>query len=179
MFVESVVEAGLRSPICVAAVIGSLVAGHGTAQADESAFLHSLEGNWAGKGSVKVRIKAPTIRVSCKFTSTASAASLSLDGDCRGLLVFSRHISATLKADGSKYSGTYVGAGTGPAGLRGVRTGSAINLGITWGKAVNGDRNAKMTVEKSGDNGMTLTTIDTDPKTGKSVVTSRIELQRQ
>jgi hypothetical protein len=162
----------------LAAVLGCLALAGGPARADEASFLHSLEGNWSGKGSVKVRVAAPTIRVSCAFRSTAAAASLSLDGDCRGLLVFSRHISATLKASGSKYSGTYVGAGTGPAGLRGVRTGSAIDLGITWAKTVNGDRKAKMTVEKNGDDGMTLTTTDTDPKTGKSVVTSRIELKR-
>lgn len=162
----------------LAAFCGCLAAGAGPARADESAFLRSLEGNWAGKGSVKVRVTAPTIRVSCKFTSAAAAGSLTLDGDCRGLLVFSRHITATLKADGSKYSGTYVGAGTGPAGLRGIRTGSAIDLGITWAKAVNGDRKARMTVQKSGKNGMTLTTTDVDPKTGKSVVTSRIDLKR-
>ena len=162
----------------LAAFCACLAAGLGVARADESAFLRSLEGNWAGKGSVKIRITAPTIRVSCKFKSAAAAGSLALDGDCRGLLVFSRHFSATLKADGSKYSGSYVGAGTGPAGLRGVRTGDAINLGITWGKPVNGDRKARMTVEKNGENGMTLVTTDVDPKTGKSVVTSRIDLKR-
>lgn len=164
--------------IVLAALIGGFAAGSAAARADESAFLHSLEGNWAGKGSVKVRVRSPTIRVSCKFKSRAEAASLSLDGNCRGLLVFSRHVTATLQADGSKYSGSYVGAGTGPAGLKGVRTGSAIDLGITWAKPVNGDRKAVMTVEKNGNNGMTLTTTDVDPKTGKNVVTSRIELQR-
>lgn len=160
------------------AVIGGLAVGLGAAHSNESAFLRSLDGNWTGKGSVKVRIGAPTIRVSCKFTSAATDASLSLDGNCRGLLVFSRHISARLKADGARYSGSYVGAGTGPAGLTGVRTGSAINLGIAWAKVVNGDRQARMTVEKNGEDGMTLTTTDTDPKTGKAVVTSRIELKR-
>ena len=35
-----------------------------------------------------------------------------------------------------------------------------------------------MTIEKIGSNGMRLTTVDTDPKTGKSVVTSQIDLQR-
>jgi hypothetical protein len=168
----------LAAPVRLAAVVACLAAGAGPAPADESGFLRSLAGDWSGKGSVKVRVTAPTIRVSCKFKSTADAGSLVLDGNCRGLLVFSRHISATLKANGSKYSGTYVGAGTGPAGLKGVRTGSAIGLGITWAKPVNGDRKATMTVEKNGDNGMTLTTTDVDPKTGKSVVTSRIELKR-
>jgi hypothetical protein len=35
-----------------------------------------------------------------------------------------------------------------------------------------------MTIEKVGAQGMRPTTIDTDPKTGKSVVTSRIDLRR-
>jgi len=53
-----------------------------------------------------------------------------------------------------------------------------INLGITWAKPVNGDRKAIMTVQKNGADGMTLTTTDIDPRTGKSVVTSRIDLKR-
>ncbi len=168
----------MRSTLRIVALTGSIMAGVGSAHADESAFLKSMEGDWAGKGSVKVRIHAPTIHVSCKFKSSTTVGSLVLDGDCRGFLVFSRHFSATLKASGSKYSGSYVGSATGPAGLNGVRTGSAINLGITWAKPVNGDRKARMTVEKNGDDGMTLTTTDTDPKTGEAVVTSRIELKR-
>jgi hypothetical protein len=35
-----------------------------------------------------------------------------------------------------------------------------------------------MTIEKVGDSGMRLTTVDTDPKTGESIVTSRIDLRR-
>ncbi len=168
----------MRSIPHIAAVVGCILAGTGLARADESAFLKSMEGNWAGKGSVKVRITAPTIRVSCKFKSAATAVSLALDGDCRGFLIFSRHFSATLKFNGSKYSGSYVGSATGPAGLNGVRKGSAINLGITWAKPVNGDRTAMMTVEKNGDDGITLTTTDTDLRTGEAVTTSRIELKR-
>ncbi len=41
-----------------------------------------------------------------------------------------------------------------------------------------GDRSARLTIEKIGSDGMRLTTVDTDPKTGKSVVTSQIDLQR-
>jgi hypothetical protein len=90
----------------------------------------------------------------------------------------SRAIGADLKANGAKYSGSYIGAGTGTAGLSGSRSGNAINLGIRWAKDVNGDRNARMTVEKVGDNGMRLTTVDVDPATGKNVVTSQINLRR-
>ncbi|TIP80689.1 MAG: hypothetical protein E5X63_30530, partial [Mesorhizobium sp.] len=60
----------------------------------------------------------------------------------------------------------------------GRRSGNAINLGIRWAKEVNGDRTAQMTVEKSGEDGMRLTVIDVDPKTGERVMTSRIDLRR-
>ena len=148
------------------------------AYADEADFLNSLDGNWSGKGTVKVRTNSSPIDVTCKFNSDATDTSLSLDGNCRGMVIVSRAIGADLKADGTKYSGSYVGAGTGTAGLSGSRSGNAINLGIRWAKEVNGDRKARMTVEKVGENGMKLTTVDVDPETGKNVVTSQINLSR-
>ena len=157
---------------------GCLLAAAGEAHADEGKFLQSFQGNFAGKGIVKVTTEAPTVNVSCTFKSNATSTSLSLDGNCRGLVMVTRAISAELTSSGAKYSGTYVGSRTGPAQLNGSRSGNAINLGIRWAKAVNGDRKAQMKVEKRGENGMRLTVTDTDPKTGKSVVTSRIDLQR-
>ena len=157
---------------------GGLVAAAGAVQAQEADFLQSLDGDWSGKGTVKVRTDSSPVNVSCSFDSDATESSLSLDGNCRGLIIVSRAIGADLKADGSNYSGSYTGAGTGTAGLNGKRSGNAINLGIAWAKEVNGDRKAQLTVEKVGDNGMTLTTVDTDPKTGESVVTSQINLRR-
>ena len=157
---------------------GGLVAAAGAAHAQEADFLQSLDGNWSGKGTVKVRTDSSPVNVSCSFNSHATTSSLSLDGNCRGLVVVSRAIGADIKANGSKYSGSYIGAGTGTASLNGKRSGNAINLGINWAKEVNGDRKARLTVEKVGDDGMTLTTVDTDPKTGKSVVTSQINLRR-
>lgn len=156
----------------------SLLASAFAAQASESAFLETLDGSWSGKGIVKVRTDSSPISVNCKFSSDASAETLSLDGNCRGLVIVSRAISADLKANGAKYAGSYVGAGTGTAGLSGSRSGNAINLGIRWAKEVNGDRAAQLTVQKVGDNGMKLTTTDVDPKSGKKVVTSEINLRR-
>ncbi len=127
---------------------------------------------------MKVRINAPTLNIKCRFTSATTPVSLSLDGTCTSLAVFSRAINAELKATGNNYAGLYIGAGTGPAGLGGQRSGDIISLGITWAKQVNGDRRAQMTIEKVGAQGMRLTTIDTDPNTGRSVVTSRIDLRR-
>ena len=159
-------------------VAASMLFAASAAQATEAAFLESLDGNWSGKGTVKVRTDSSPVNVTCKFDSDATETSLSLDGNCRGLVIVSRAIGADLKANGSKYSGSYVGAGTGTAGLSGSRSGNAINLGIAWAKDVNGDRKAQMTVEKVGDNGMKLTTVDVDPETGKRVVTSAITLAR-
>ncbi len=161
-----------------AIVAGSMLFSASTAQETEAAFLQSLDGNWSGTGTVKVRINSSPINVTCKFNSHATETSLSLDGSCRGLVIVSRAIRADLKTDGKNYSGSYVGAGTGTAGLSGSRSGNAIYLGIRWAKEVNGDRKAQMTVEKVGDNGMKLTTVDVDPESGKRVLTSAITLAR-
>jgi hypothetical protein len=158
--------------------IGSLTVAPGGAHADEGQFLKSFKGDFAGRGTVQVTTDVPNVTVSCSFKSNATSSSLSLDGNCRGLVVVTRAISANLKVTGDKYSGLYVGSRTGPAQLNGSRSGNAINLGIRWAQEVNGDRKARMTVEKRGTDGIRLTVTDTDPKTGKSVVTSRIDLKR-
>ncbi len=67
-----------------------------------------MAGSWSGKGTVKVRTNSPTINVTCQFTSDTTPQSLSLDGKCTSLAIFSRAISADLKATGSQYAGSYV-----------------------------------------------------------------------
>ena len=84
--------------------------------AGEAEFLRSLDGKWAGDGSVKVRTNSSPVKVSCNFNSDTTDTSLSLAGKCRGLVVFSKAIRADLKSNGAKYAGSYVGAGTGTAG---------------------------------------------------------------
>jgi len=160
------------------ALAGCLLVAASAADADEGKFLQSFQGNLAGKGTVQVTTQAPTVSVACTFKSDATSSSLSLDGNCRGLILVTRAISAHLKTSGNRYSGVYVGSRTGPAQLSGSRTGNAINLAIRWAKVVNGDRIAQLTVEKKGANGILLTVTDRDPKTGKNVVTSRIDLKR-
>jgi hypothetical protein len=150
-----------------------------SAKADDAAFLLSLSGQWTGGGSVKTRTNRAPINVSCSFSSVGKATSLSLNGACRGFVVISRKIGADVKISKGRYRGTYIGAGTGPAGLTGRRQGDALQLDIRWAKAINGDRNARLTVEKIGARGMRLTTRDRDPATGKTVVTSRIDLKRK
>ncbi|CDX17822.1 hypothetical protein LCM4577_23825 [Mesorhizobium sp. LCM 4577] len=148
------------------------------AHADEAAFLRSLQGKFSGKGTVRIRTNMPVMNINCTFTSDATANSLSLDGTCRALLIMSREIRADLKVSGARYTGTYIGSRSGPAGLSGSREGDAINLDIHWAKIVNGDRDAELTVEKVGPDNMRMTVTDMDPATGKMVVTSRIDLKR-
>jgi len=146
--------------------------------ASEASFLNGIEGSYSGRGTVKLRTNLKPITVRCKFRSSADTQSLSLKGSCTGLLVVSRKISADVRIAGTRYRGTYLGAGTGPAALSGKRRGDAIAFNVRWAKDVNGDREATLTVQKVGSNGMTLTTTDRDPKTGKLVTTSEIILQR-
>lgn len=165
---------------CIKATVlaGVLALSSSGVLAQEGEFLQSLDGNWSGDGTVKVRTNSSPISVKCAFRSDATDNTLTLDGNCRGLLIINRAIRADLKATGANYAGSYVGAGTGTAGLNGKRKGDAIHLGINWAKEVNGDRKAVMTVSRVGTNGMKLTTVDVDPKSGESVVTSQINLQR-
>jgi hypothetical protein len=162
----------------VAAVAVIAITMANTAYADEAVFLKTLAGSWSGEGMVKVRANAPSINVTCDFESNATGSSLALDGRCTSLAVFSRAISADLESEGATYTGSYVGAGTGTAGLGGQRAGDAIDLNILWAKNVNGDRKAKLTIQKRGKSGMSLITSDTDPTTGETIVTSSIELRR-
>ena len=165
--------------VMTAALLGlATIVAAPTAQAQEADFLSSLDGSFTGTGTVKVRTNSKPVKVTCTFSSNASGNALSLNGRCRGLVVVSRAISADLRAKGSRYSGTYVGAGTGPASLSGSRRGNAISLGVRWSKEVNGDRQAQLKVEKVGADRLRLTTTDKDPETGQSVVTSRIDLRR-
>ena len=65
-----------------------------------------------------------------------------------------------------------------PSTLRGSRSGNAINLDVTWANEIYGDRKATMTIQKVGDNGLRIRTIDNDPSSGKSVVTTQLDLKR-
>jgi hypothetical protein len=159
-------------------VLATVLSCSAVAHGGDAEFLKYLDGDWSGNGTVKVRISSFPMNITCKFTSDTTDTSLSLEGKCTGFMGLSRAIGALIRKNGSTYSGSYRGAGTGIAGLNGKRSGDAIKLAIHWAKEVNGDRNARMTIEKIGSSGMRLTTIDNDPKTGKSVVTSEINLRR-
>ncbi len=147
--------------------------------ASEGDFLKGLQGAYSGQGTVRLRTNTGAIKVNCTFNATSSATSLALNGRCRGLVLVSRSVGADLMLSGSRYSGTYTGARSGPAALSGTRRGNALRLAIRWAKPLNGDRDASLVVERVGQRGLTLTITDRDPASGKTVVTSNIVLQRK
>ncbi len=150
----------------------------GISQAAEADYLKSISGSWNGKGTVLTKIGGSKVNVSCSLQVGSTTTSLSMKGRCRGLLV-SRGFSANVKTSGSRYSGTYLGPSGQPSRLSGSRRGDNVNLAVTWARVVNGDRNASMTIEKLGANGLRLRTIDKDVATGRSVATSSIEFTRR
>ncbi|EJC83378.1 hypothetical protein Rleg4DRAFT_6880 [Rhizobium leguminosarum bv. trifolii WSM2297] len=148
------------------------------AKASEAGFLRSLAGDWRGTGMVLTKIGGTNFNVSCTLKSDASESAVSMNGTCRGLAVFTRAFSANVKALGQRYVGNYIGPSGQPSKLVGSRQGDALNLRVTWARVINGDRNATLMIEKLGRDRLRLQTVDQDPTSGKSVVTSRIELQR-
>jgi hypothetical protein len=148
------------------------------ANAAESDFLKSIDGQWSGGGTVLTRIGGKSVNVRCDIGFAAGSSDLSMQGTCRSLVVVSRSISAALKAKGTRYSGTYTGPSGQPSSLSGSRQGDSINLAVRWVRDINGDRSATMTIAKLGENRLRLQTIDKDPASGKSVVTSSIDLRQ-
>lgn len=128
---------------------------------------------------VLTKIGGKKVNVSCNLKSSASASAVSMNGSCRALAVITRSFSASVKAAGQRYTGNYTGPSGQPSMLVGSRKGDALNFNVTWARVTNGDRSAKLMIEKLGQNGLRLQTVDRDLASGRSVVTSRIDLQRQ
>lgn len=146
--------------------------------ASEQDFLKSIEGQWKGGGVVLTKIGGNKVNVSCNMKSDAGSASFSMNGTCRAMVVVTRSFNANVKASGVSYSGNYVGDSGKPSKLAGSRKGNTIDLDVTWANAIYGDNKARMTIEKVGEQGLRIRTIDKDPSSGKSIVTTQLDLRR-
>jgi hypothetical protein len=151
---EVVMHAQFLAILAAALVLPMGMAGSATAA--EGEFLKSIDGKWSGKGTVLTRIGGKSVNVSCNVDFSAGADDLAMQGSCR----------------------TYTGPSGQPSSLSGTRQGDSINLAVRWARNINGDRKATMTIAKLGENRLRLQTIDNDPASGKSVVTSRIDLSQ-
>lgn len=148
------------------------------AMASEADFLKSIEGQWSGGGTALTKIGGTNVSVTCKMKSSAKDVSFAMDGSCRALVVVTRTFTARVKATGASYSGTYVGISGKPSTLQGSRNANTLNLNVTWAAIEYGDNKAVMTIQKVGDNGLRIQTVDKDPTSGKSIVTTDLKLKR-
>ena len=116
-------------------VVASALCFGGVAHAADAEFLKSLDGQWAGKGSVKVEADSSPISVNCKFASDTTDSSMSLDGNCTGP---GRRLACDRRGYQDRrqilQAAPISARSTGPAGLSGKRSGNALNLGIRWAK---------------------------------------------
>jgi hypothetical protein len=149
-----------------------------SAMASEADFLKSIEGQWSGGGTVLTKLGGDNVGVTCKMKSSANAANLAMDGSCRALVVVTRSFTARVKATGASYSGTYIGVSGKPSTLQGSRNANTLNLNVTWASIIYGDNKALMTIQKVGTDGLRIRTLDKDPQSGKSVVTTDLRLKR-
>ncbi|KGE02402.1 MULTISPECIES: hypothetical protein [Rhizobium/Agrobacterium group] len=147
--------------------------------ASEEDFLQSIEGQWTGGGKVLTKLGGGKVDVSCSMKSDADRSSFSMNGTCSALVVVKRTFTATVKASGASYSGNYVGVSGKPSKLNGSREGNTLNLDVTWANEIYGDRQARMTIEKIGGGGLRIRTLDQDPESGETIVTTQLDLQRR
>ncbi len=168
----------MRTFVAIAAILAICFPTASPSQAGEADFLKRFEGSWSGGGIVKLQANGPARKVACNLKSKAQAGELSMGGACRAMAIASRRIGAEIKAEGTLYSGVYTGAEGKTSLLSGRRSGNTLSLAIRWAQEVNGDRKARMEIASLANGRMRLRTIDTDPGTGKTVVTSDIELVR-
>ncbi|MGK6317693.1 hypothetical protein [Neorhizobium sp. DT-125] len=166
----------MRVSSLVALAVGLLLSSG--ASASEEDFLKSIEGRWTGGGKVLTKLNGNDVDVSCNMRSDARSSSFSMRGTCRALAIVTRSFTADVKVSGSVYSGNYVGVSGRPSQLEGRREGNIIKFDVAWANEIYGDRKARMTIEKVGEDGLRIRTIDQDPESGQSIVTTHLDLQR-
>ena len=129
------------------------------AGAAPTAFFEDISGNWSGSGNAYLT-KFGEVSANCRLSVSGTGTQIHMKGSC-GKLVFRQALGLTLKnAGGNRFTGTYTGSKTGPAKLEGTLRGDRLVLSIRWGGLVNGDRTAKMVLERTGPNSFAQTVVD-------------------
>jgi len=64
-----------------------------------------------------------------------------------------------------------------PSFLQGGRNANAINLDVTWTSVTYGNLKALLTIQNVGDDGLRIRSVDKDPQSGKSIVTTDLTLK--
>ncbi|MCG8446096.1 MAG: hypothetical protein MI753_10305 [Hyphomicrobiales bacterium] len=168
-----------KSRTLAAALAGAMVLTPAAAVSaiDAEEYLARFEGTWEGGGSVIRNVDAGPLNVSCQVTGRKESGQMSIAGQCRAALIFSRAIGADLTKKNGRFVGTYVGSIIGPAQLAGSKSGDSIRLAMTWPEPVNGDTTATMILTNDGTG--TFTMVVADEIDGETVETTRVSFSRR
>jgi len=140
-----------------------------------TSFFERLSGNWSGSGEAYVT-KFGEISANCRVSVSEASKQIEMRGSC-GTLIFRQALGLKLKnSGGNKFTGVYTGSKTGPAKLEGTLQGNRLVLNIRWGGLVNGDRTARMILERTGPNSFSQTVVD--EVSGKMRSTSSFAFKR-
>ena len=146
-----------------------------SASAAPASFFEDISGKWSGSGKAYVA-KFGEVSAKCQVSVSGADTQVAMKGSC-GMLVFRQALGLTLKnTGGNRFTGTYTGSKTGPAKLDGILENDRLVLTIRWGGLVNGDRTARMVLERTGPNSFAQTVID--KVSGKTRSTSSFAFRR-
>jgi hypothetical protein len=159
--------------ILVAALIAALPAPALAADA----LLARLEGEWTGRGQMKLKADAEAERVYCRITNTLSddGKTLTQKGRC-SLASTSGRVDGDIKAaGGGKYTGLLASlASRGPATLSGAGNASRVELEAAFVDSLSGQPDTSVNTIEVTAGGYRLTTVRKDPKTGADYTSSTI-----
>ncbi|WP_157944593.1 hypothetical protein [Mangrovicella endophytica] len=114
-------------------------------------------------------------RVSCEVAgSRPSPNQVSITGQCRAAIIFTRRIGADIRYDpaSGRFSGSYTGSTKGAAKVSGEQQGDALVLTITYPVPAYGDRAATMVIRNAGNGQFSM--VVTDKVDGSDKQTSNI-----
>lgn len=147
------------------------------AVAPEDDFIGRFGGTWSGSGTV-IKGDIP-LQVNCQATGEPGRNQIAIEGKC-SLAIASVRIAADITYDPAtgRYVGTYIGAKVGPAHVAGTRSGNVVRLIITWPKPVNGDTEARMTIENTGNGNFRIVVTDNTAPGGPEQTTHDLVLSQ-
>lgn len=149
---------GRKTGLCAVMAL-ALATAAAPASSTEVQFLGDMSGQWSGSGKAYLK-NLGNVSASCNMKADSADSEISLSGKC-GVLFFSIGLGLQLKDEGeNQFTGLYTGSRTGPAKLQGVLEGNRLVMDITWNGEVNGDRDAKMVLERTGTDSFTQTVTD-------------------
>lgn len=147
--------------------------------ASETLDIADISGAWEGEGFVQRDDRSEPVKVRCSIEGRQSEVQIGFEGSCRAMLIMKRDIGADIVLRDGQFVGTYKGSRVGIADLNGTMTApNQLDLTMTFPRAVNGDDQATMRIERPDEGTFKVTTVDR-MESGVDVTTAQITFERR